>query len=115
MGAQMTIPNHHHMSGQPQVSVESSVITINGIIQPKPPQVHQNPHSMGGGGGMYTNTGPVGGPPQSLMHQQQQLGHQGQPQQQPPPSQQSAPASLASPLYPWMRSQFGECELITIH
>lgn len=67
---------------------------------------------------MYTNTGgPVGGPPQGLMHQQTQQmgGHPAQQQQQPPPSQQSAPASLASPLYPWMRSQFGECELITIH
>lgn len=60
--------------------------------------------------GMYTNTGggPPVAPPQGMgMHQQgpPQL-HQGQ--QQPPPNNQNTSASLPSPLYPWMRSQFGE-------
>lgn len=49
-------------------------------------------------------------------HHQQVVVNQHQqtpPLQQQPPAQQPAPnnnsASLPSPLYPWMRSQFGEC------
>lgn len=63
--------------------------------------------------GMYTNSGPppVQQPPQNMMHQQPPL-HQGQPQQQqqPPPNNHTQ-ASLPSPLYPWMRSQFGKLGL----
>lgn len=70
---------------------------------------HQNPHNMG----MYTNSGPppVQQPPQNMMQHQPPL-HQGQPQQQqnPPPNNHTQ-ASLPSPLYPWMRSQFGKLGL----
>lgn len=58
--------------------------------------------------GMYTQTGGVQpvATPQGMMHQQSPQMHQGQ--QQPPPNSQNSQASLASPLYPWMRSQFGK-------
>lgn len=58
--------------------------------------------------GMYTQTGnvPPVGTPQSMMHQQNAQMHQGQ--QQPPPNSQNTQGSLPSPLYPWMRSQFGK-------
>lgn len=58
--------------------------------------------------GMYTQTGgvPPVGTPQGMMHQQSPQMHQGQ--QQPPPNSQNTQASLPSPLYPWMRSQFGK-------
>lgn len=66
-------------------------------------QVHQNAQHMG----MYTQTGgPPVNTPQGMMHQQSPQIHQGQ--QQPPPNSQNTQASLASPLYPWMRSQFGK-------
>lgn len=57
--------------------------------------------------GMYTQTGnvPPVGTPQSMMHQQTGQMHQGQ---QPPPNSQNTQSSLPSPLYPWMRSQFGK-------
>lgn len=57
--------------------------------------------------GMYTQTGGVQpvGTPQSMMHQQSPM-HQGQ--SQPPSNTPNTQASLPSPLYPWMRSQFGE-------
>lgn len=62
---------------------------------------------------MYTNSGapPVQQPPQNMMQHQPPL-HQGQPQQQqnPPPNNHTQ-ASLPSPLYPWMRSQFGKLGL----
>lgn len=58
--------------------------------------------------GMYTQTGGV--PPvatqQGMMHQQNAQMHQGQ--QQPASNSQNTSASLPSPLYPWMRSQFGK-------
>lgn len=58
--------------------------------------------------GMYAQTG--GGPPvatpQGMIHQQPPQMHQGQPQ--PPPNSQNNQSSLPSPLYPWMRSQFGK-------
>lgn len=65
---------------------------------------HQNQQHMG----MYTNPGggPPVPPPQNMMHQQAPTLHQGQ--QQPPPNNQNTQSSLPSPLYPWMRSQFGE-------
>lgn len=70
-------------------------------------QVHQNAQHMG----MYTQTGgPPVGTPQGMMHQQSPQMHQGQ--QQPPPNSQNTQASLPSPLYPWMRSQFGKCLII---
>lgn len=57
---------------------------------------------------MYTQTG--GGPgvasPQGMLHQQQTQMHQGQ--QQVTPNSQNTQSSLPSPLYPWMRSQFGK-------
>ncbi|CRK95196.1 CLUMA_CG008696, isoform A [Clunio marinus] len=84
------MPMGHHMHGQ-----------VNEVG-------HQTPHNMG----MYTNSGPppVQQPPQNMMHQQPPL-HQGQPQQQQqaPPNNHTQ-ASLPSPLYPWMRSQFGKLE-----
>lgn len=57
---------------------------------------------------MYTQTGgvPPVGTPQGMMHQQSPQMHQGQ--QQAPPNSQNTQASLPSPLYPWMRSQFGK-------
>lgn len=60
--------------------------------------------------GMYTQTGggPPVQPPQGMLHQQPQQLLQGQQQ---PPSNQSTPSSMASPLYPWMRSQFGKSHL----
>lgn len=66
---------------------------------------HQNPNQHMG---MYTQTGggPPVAPPQGMMHQQAPQLHQGQ--QQAPPSNQNTQASLPSPLYPWMRSQFGK-------
>jgi len=64
-------------------------------------------------GGMYTNPGggPPVPPPQAMMHQQPPQMHQGQPQ--PPPNNQNTQASLPSPLYPWMRSQFGKYSTIS--
>lgn len=63
--------------------------------------------------GMYTQTGggPPVQPPQNMMHQQPQQLLQGQQQ---PPNNQSTPASMASPLYPWMRSQFGKFFLLKL-
>lgn len=64
--------------------------------------------------GMYNNAGqpPVQQQPPNMMHQppNQPPIHQGQQQgqQQAPPNTQ---ASLPSPLYPWMRSQFGKLGL----
>lgn len=57
--------------------------------------------------GMYTQTGnvPPVGTPQSMMHQQTGQMHQGQ---QPSTNSQNTQSSLPSPLYPWMRSQFGK-------
>lgn len=58
--------------------------------------------------GMYTQSGggPPVAPPQGMIHQQPPQMHQGQ--SQPPPNSQNTQASLPSPLYPWMRSQFGK-------
>ena len=64
--------------------------------------------------GMYTNSGaPPVQPPQNMMHQHppiHQQPQQQQQQQQPPPNNHTQ-ASLPSPLYPWMRSQFGKLGL----
>lgn len=67
-------------------------------------------------GQQQTGVPPVGGvPPQGMgMHQGQgppQM-HQGHPGQHTPPSQNpnSQPSGMPSPLYPWMRSQFGKCQ-----
>ncbi|XP_059610218.1 homeotic protein antennapedia isoform X2 [Phlebotomus argentipes] len=83
----------HHMNSQ--MSISHHMAHAQG-------QVHQNPQHMG----MYTQTGggPPVGPPQGMMHQQGPQLHQGQQQQ--PPNSQNTQASLPSPLYPWMRSQF---------
>ncbi|XP_063707224.1 homeotic protein antennapedia [Culicoides brevitarsis] len=83
MNAQMPPMPHHMNHNQQQIS-------------------HQNQQHMG----MYTNPGggPPVPPPQNMMHQQPPSLHQGQ--QQPPPNSQNTQASLPSPLYPWMRSQF---------
>ncbi|XP_070137167.1 homeotic protein antennapedia isoform X3 [Drosophila bipectinata] len=93
MNAQMSLP--HHM-GHPQA------------------QVHQNHHNMGMYGQQQTGVPPVGAPPQGMMHQGQgppQM-HQGHPGQHTPPSQNpnSQSSGMPSPLYPWMRSQFGKCQ-----
>jgi hypothetical protein len=66
--------------------------------------------------GMYTNSGaPQVQQQQNMMHQQPPPIHQGpqqqQQQQQAPPSNNHTQASLPSPLYPWMRSQFGKLGL----
>ncbi|KAK7604221.1 hypothetical protein V9T40_004494 [Parthenolecanium corni] len=54
---------------------------------------------------------PTGHHQQVVVNQHQQTP----PLQQQPPSQQPTPnntsASLPSPLYPWMRSQFGKCQI----
>lgn len=63
--------------------------------------------------GMYNNAGqPPVQPQQNMMHPNQPPIHQGQqqPQQQPTPNNHTQ-ASLPSPLYPWMRSQFGKLGL----
>lgn len=52
---------------------------------------------------MYPQTGP---PTQQMMHQGGPQMHQGQPQQ--PPNSNQSSQNMNSPLYPWMRSQFGE-------
>ncbi|XP_041450885.1 homeotic protein antennapedia isoform X3 [Drosophila obscura] len=94
MNAQMSLP--HHM-GHPQA------------------QVHQNHHNMGMYGQQQTGVPPVGAPPQAMMHQGQgppQM-HQGHLSgQHTPPSQNpnSQSSGMPSPLYPWMRSQFGKCQ-----
>lgn len=59
--------------------------------------------------GMYTqNNGvpPVAAQQGGMIHQQSPQMHQGQPQSA--PNSQNTQASLPSPLYPWMRSQFGK-------
>ena len=64
--------------------------------------------------GMYNNAGqPPVQPQQNMMHQapNQPPIHQGQPPQQHQPPNNHTQASLPSPLYPWMRSQFGKLGL----
>jgi Antp family protein len=64
--------------------------------------------------GMYNNAVPQQPPNnQPMMHQppNQPPIHQGQQQQQQPPPNNHTQASLPSPLYPWMRSQFGKLGL----
>ncbi|XP_017130660.1 homeotic protein antennapedia isoform X1 [Drosophila elegans] len=105
MNAQMTLP--HHM-GHPQAQLGYTDVGV-----PDVTEVHQNHHNMG----MYqqqTGVPPVGAPPQGMMHQGQgppQM-HQGHPGQHTPPSQNpnSQSSGMPSPLYPWMRSQFGKCQ-----
>ncbi|XP_030078611.1 homeotic protein antennapedia isoform X5 [Drosophila hydei] len=95
MNAQMTLP--HHM-GHPQA------------------QVHQNHHNMAMYGQQQTGVPPVVAPPQAMMHPGAGQGppqmHQGHPGQHTPPSQNpsSQSSGMPSPLYPWMRSQFGKCQ-----
>ena len=48
----------------------------------------------------------VGAPQQGMMHQQPPQMHQGQQQAQ--SNNQNSGGGMPSPLYPWMRSQFGE-------
>ncbi|KMZ01919.1 homeotic protein antennapedia isoform X1 [Drosophila sechellia] len=105
MNAQMTLP--HHM-GHPQAQLGYTDVGV-----PDVTEVHQNHHNMG----MYqqqSGVPPVGAPPQGMMHQGQgppQM-HQGHPGQHTPPSQNpnSQSSGMPSPLYPWMRSQFGKCQ-----
>lgn len=117
------MPMGHHMHGQVNEVMRCLLINFRFSFQTKIKKSkiknyenyniqqvgHQNPHNMG----MYTNSGPppVQQTPQNMMHQQPPL-HQGQPQQQqqPPPNNHTQ-ASLPSPLYPWMRSQFGKLGL----
>lgn len=64
-------------------------------------QAQQQQHMMYGGGQQNTN-----------MHQQAPPHQQSALQQQQPSGQQApnnTASALPSPLYPWMRSQFGEC------
>lgn len=79
--------------------------------QPPPPQHHPQqtpPHHM-----MYNNVNGGGMPPHP-HHQQVMSPHQPPPQVPPPTAQTQQQqqnnnnSSLPSPLYPWMRSQFGE-------
>lgn len=78
-------------------------------------QVHQNHHQMSMYGQQQGGVSQVGGPSQGMMHQGQgppQM-HQGLPGQHTPPSQNpnsQSSGGMPSPLYPWMRSQFGKCQ-----
>lgn len=66
--------------------------------QPQQQQAQQQPPGMD----------PNGGPPQDTSLHMAAQDHQGWPAQQQPQQQQNASSALPSPLYPWMRSQFGE-------
>ena len=77
-----------------------------GVVYPAYAACSQSP------GGTWTNSG-VGGPGNAYMGQQSPVPGGGAAQATPQSSQQqqqgSTPqAPLPSPLYPWMRSQFGE-------
>ncbi|XP_039965390.1 homeotic protein antennapedia isoform X1 [Bactrocera neohumeralis] len=102
MNAQMSLPHH---IGHPQAQ-----LGYNDVGVPDVNEVHQNHHQMSMYGQQQTGIPPVGGPPQTMMHQAQgppQM-HQGHPGQHTPPSQNpnSQSSGMPSPLYPWMRSQF---------
>nr|CAI5844018.1 unnamed protein product [Callosobruchus analis] len=101
-GAQTMTAHHmgHHMQEQhPQHHA------VNCIEQP--PHPHQQQQHMMYGGQPPTQPGMHQPPP----HQQPPpLQQQPQPGQQPPNNTASA---LPSPLYPWMRSQFGEYSIQT--
>ncbi|XP_022218325.1 homeotic protein antennapedia isoform X1 [Drosophila obscura] len=107
MNAQMSLP--HHM-GHPQAQLGYTDVGV-----PDVTEVHQNHHNMGMYGQQQTGVPPVGAPPQAMMHQGQgppQM-HQGHLSgQHTPPSQNpnSQSSGMPSPLYPWMRSQFGKCQ-----
>lgn len=111
MNTQMTIPHHMAAHAQSQINVSIYLKKLSFfrtflylITSSSQSQVHQNQHM-----GMYTQTGnvpPVGPNPQNMMHQQTAQMHQGQ--QPSPANSQNTQGSLPSPLYPWMRSQFGK-------
>ncbi|KRF83064.1 antennapedia, isoform E [Drosophila virilis] len=108
MNAQMTLP--HHM-GHPQAQLGYTDVGV-----PDVTEVHQNHHNMGMYGQQQTGVPPVVAPPQAMMHPGAGQGppqmHQGHPGQHTPPSQNpsSQSSGMPSPLYPWMRSQFGKCQ-----
>jgi Antp family protein len=105
-------PQHPHMQAQ-QPHPQQQAPQPSQPPQSHPQQQHmqQTQQHM-----MYQQQGQAPQAQQTAMHAQQQA--QGQPHQgvvasplgqQPPGTPQSAaPANLPSPLYPWMRSQFGE-------
>nr|CAI5844017.1 unnamed protein product [Callosobruchus analis] len=102
-GAQTMTAHHmgHHMQEQhPQHHAVN-------CIEQQPPHPHQQQQHMMYGGQPPTQPGMHQPPP----HQQPPpLQQQPQPGQQPPNNTASA---LPSPLYPWMRSQFGEYSIQT--
>ncbi|XP_030078609.1 homeotic protein antennapedia isoform X3 [Drosophila hydei] len=108
MNAQMTLP--HHM-GHPQAQLGYTDVGV-----PDVTEVHQNHHNMAMYGQQQTGVPPVVAPPQAMMHPGAGQGppqmHQGHPGQHTPPSQNpsSQSSGMPSPLYPWMRSQFGKCQ-----
>ncbi|XP_017968796.1 homeotic protein antennapedia isoform X3 [Drosophila navojoa] len=108
MNAQMSLP--HHM-GHPQAQLGYTDVGV-----PDVTEVHQNHHNMGMYGQQQTVVPPVVAPPQAMMHPGAGQGppqmHQGHPGQHTPPSQNpsSQSSGMPSPLYPWMRSQFGKCQ-----
>lgn len=102
--------------------LQAASVTQNVLPPESPPNHHQQQnhhmnHHAAQNHLMYNNVGQqqTQGPPQHHVVAPHQAQHPGvtQPPQQ-PPQQQSPPqnnnqaASLPSPLYPWMRSQFGK-------
>ncbi|XP_023166206.1 homeotic protein antennapedia isoform X1 [Drosophila hydei] len=112
MNAQMTLP--HHM-GHPQAQLGYTDVGVPDVTEMHS-QVHQNHHNMAMYGQQQTGVPPVVAPPQAMMHPGAGQGppqmHQGHPGQHTPPSQNpsSQSSGMPSPLYPWMRSQFGKCQ-----
>ncbi|XP_017856012.1 homeotic protein antennapedia isoform X1 [Drosophila mojavensis] len=112
MNAQMSLP--HHM-GHPQAQLGYTDVGVPDVTEMHS-QVHQNHHNMGMYGQQQTVVPPVVAPPQAMMHPGAGQGppqmHQGHPGQHTPPSQNpsSQSSGMPSPLYPWMRSQFGKCQ-----
>ncbi|KAJ1520590.1 hypothetical protein ONE63_003702 [Megalurothrips usitatus] len=111
---------HHHMVNHQQAPPppqQQQQQPPPQLQQPPPQQHHPQqqtpPHHM-----MYNNVNPAvngGGMPPHPHHQQVMSPHQAPPQGPPPSAQQQQQqnnnnSSLPSPLYPWMRSQFGECD-----
>lgn len=91
---------HHHMQGA-QVHPQQHHPQQQQQQQQHPQHQQSQQHMMYGGVQQQ----------QQPMHQQQQGMHQQPPPNQQQPNPNNTAASLPSPLYPWMRSQFGKFHL----
>ena len=61
-------------------------------------------------GQTWNNNLPPGGLPAGHVQNSYSLAGHGQPSPLPPGGPQGGSAPVPSPLYPWMRSQFGKCD-----